>query len=76
MAGCIEDLLAYSLGDLDWLKDFNRSPFEDRFQDPVHITSMLLLQHIDVANATYDYGEVVAGSSWIARKSEVKPNGS
>jgi hypothetical protein len=36
MTGCIEDLLAYPLGDLDWLKDFNRSPFADRFQGRIH----------------------------------------
>jgi hypothetical protein len=45
MAGCIEDLLAYPLGDFDWLEDFNCSPCEDRFQNAIHTTSMLLLQH-------------------------------
>ena len=60
MAGCIEDLLAYWLGDVDWHKDFNRSPFKDGFQDLVHITSMLLLQHTNVVIATCDDSEAFA----------------
>ncbi len=37
MTGCVEHLLAYSLGDFDRVKDFNRSSSEDRFQDLVHV---------------------------------------
>jgi hypothetical protein len=75
MAGCIEDLLAYPLGDLDWLKDSNRSPFEDRLQGLVHITSMLPLQHIDVACATcdlIDYRRVLR-QNWRKKGTDFNP---
>jgi hypothetical protein len=32
----IEDLLSQIFGDFDWLKDFNCSPLEDRFQGSIH----------------------------------------
>src|SRR5208337_205791 len=54
MAGCIEDLFTQYLWDFDWLKGLNCSPMEERIQGFAHgYTSMLLLQHIRVANATY-----------------------
>ena len=49
MAVSIEDLLANALRDFNWLKEFNCSPFENRLQNHIHITSMLQLQHTYVA---------------------------
>ena len=53
MAGCIEDLFTDYVWDFDRLESLNRSPAEERFEKfRSWITSMLLLQHIGVANAT------------------------
>lgn len=54
MAGCIEDLFTQYLRDFDRFKGLDRSPMKKRVQDFAHGgTSMLLLQHMSVADATY-----------------------
>ena len=56
MPGGIQNLLAQRLGNVYSLKDLNCSPLKDRVKPVLHkcLDLMLLLQHINVATATYE----------------------
>jgi hypothetical protein len=46
MAGCIEDLFTQSVWDFDRLKNLNRSPLEERFQESTHGSSLCCYYNI------------------------------